>query len=334
MNLNNNEDVSSPAKALNLNNNEDVSSPAKALNSNNNEDVSSLAKALNRFNSQDNTNNKINEQITQYLNKTSPVNSSTNPSPQQGSAQAKADSNESPKIFDVRPNLVEANVSKSQDNSTSINNNIINNLNADEAIIQVNTSSDNSFSNNQGTDTFKEPNINPINIKQNTEPEVNFTNTLSQISGSTKPFEALGNDIADNIIQRARLFMEGGKSEIKLQLNPPELGSLKLEFAVEDDNLEAKITVERSTVKDIIERDIPRLRALISNADIDVGKLDVFLQEKEDGRWSFMNKDLQSDSDSKKTQDSSSQEKEYFEDDVDKESMVYDADSNKINYLV
>ena len=119
-----------------------------------------------------------------------------------------------------------------------------------------------------------------------------------------------------------------------MQLSPPELGTLKLEFSFEDDILETKITVERTAVKDVIEKDIPRLRELISSADIDVGKLDVSLQEKENGRQDFMNKDFHSDSKSKSTQDFSNQENEYYEDNADEEAMANNTESTQINYLV
>ena len=253
---------------------------------------------------------------------------------QYNSKLAQTDSNESQKILDTRPDSAGPIVSKSPDNTTSINSYGVNSVNADEAILQLNTSSDNSSFNNQGANARSEFYINAVNTSQKAEPGSNFTSTLSQINNSTKPFESLGSDTADNIVQKAKLFMEGGKSEVKIQLNPPELGILKLEFEVEDDNLEVKIKVERSVVKDVIEKDIPRLRELLSNADIDVGKLDVSLQEKEDEKLSLKDKDLQSGSESDSTKDLPDQDNEFLEDGIDEESIEYDEDSNKINFLV
>ncbi len=98
--------------------------------------------------------------------------------------------------------------------------------------------------------------------------------------------------------------------------------------------METKITVERSSIKDVIEKDIPRLRELISNADIDVGKLDVSLQDKENGRLDFMNKDFHSDSKSKDSQDFSNHENEYYEENLDAKSQESNTESTQINYLV
>ncbi len=254
--------------------------------------------------------------------------------PQYNSKLAQTDSNESQKIFDIRIDSAGAIVAKSPDTTTAIINAGVNSVNADEALLPLNTSSNNSSFNSQGADTPNESYINAVTTSQKAEPGKNFSSTLSQINNSTTPFESLGSDTADNIVQKARLFMGGGRSEVKIQLNPPELGILKLEFAIEDDNLETKITVERSAVKDVIEKDIPRLRELLSNADLDVGKLDVSLQEKEDEKLSLMDKDLKSDSESDSTKDLQDQDNEFLEDGKDEESIEYDKDSNKINILV
>ena len=275
---------------------------------------------------------KTSSEQTIQASKTS--DSNTNSLSQYNSRPAQTDSNDSQKILDTHPDSAGAIVSKSPDNTNSISNYGVNSVSTDEVVLQLNTSSNNSSFNNQGTDTHNEFNINAVNASQKAEPGKNFTSTLSQISNSTIPFESLGRDTADNIVQKAKLFMEGGKSEIKIQLNPPELGILKLEFEIEDDNLELKIKVERSGVKDVIEKDIPRLRELLSNADVDVGKLDVSLQEKEDEKLSFMDKDLQSGSESDSTKDLQDQDSKFLEDGIDEESIEYDEDSNKINILV
>ena len=284
------------------------------------------------FNSEENANENIPDFIkAQLAEKTSLAKSGINQTHQQGSTKNNADNNESPNIVNSTINSREANVAKSFENTSIANNNSTNIV---EANGPVNTSSDNSFFNNQGADTSYEFQANPVNIKQNTEPQNNFTNTLTQIGDSNKPLESLGSKVADNIIQNAKLYTQGGKSEIKMQLSPPELGTLKLEFSFEDDILETKITVERSAVKDIIEKDIPRLRELISNSNIDVGKLDVSLQENENDRQDFMNKDFHSDSKSKSTQDFSNQDNEYYEDNADEETMADNTESTQINYLV
>lgn len=275
---------------------------------------------------------KIHEILNgQLQDKAQFTNAGKNTQSQQDLMKAHIENSESPIIFDVNTNTAETKAAKLFDNTTLTNNNGVHSV---EDAIQVSISSDNSTLNNQGTDTAYDFNTNSVNISHKTEPDTNFNNTLSQINNSTKPLGSLGNGVADDIIQNAKLYLQGGKSEVKMQLNPPELGTLKLEFTFEDDILETKIIVERSAVKDVIEKDISRLRELISNADIDVGKLDVSLQDKENGRLDFMNKDFHSDSESKGSQDFSNQESEYYEEYENERTVASINDSNQINYLV
>jgi flagellar hook-length control protein FliK len=313
-----------PSSAQSINNSEAISSVSKSAGGG--EEVSFQAEAVNSQDLISNFGNRSSGQLTaQHANRTVPEESNPNLSLRQDSVQAEVEDSELHHAL---------NISKSQDVTTSLNeNNIPGNIRSDESTNQVTVSQDNSFLNNQGSDTAKEPSVNLTNIKQDIEPKIDFANISKQIN-VTQPFESLGVDLVDNFIQRARLFMQGDKSVIRLQLNPPELGSLKLEFTVEDDVLEAKILVERSAVKEIIEKDIPRLRELISNTEIDVGKLDVFLQEKEDEGFGLMDKGLQSDSESNQTQEFTNQEVEGFYDEADKELEPNAASSNRINYLV
>ncbi|MGR3292747.1 MAG: flagellar hook-length control protein FliK [Candidatus Scalindua sp.] len=282
--------------------------------------------------SDESTNNKENEMLKgQQQNKAVSPYADKNLQTQQSLAQAQIESEETPKIFETNANATEPKAAKLFDNTTLTSNSSVNTV---EAAMQSNASSDNSAFSNQGTDTDYNFSSNSVNNSQKIKTETNFNSTLSQINNSAKPLGTLGNDVADNIIQNAKLYTQGGKSEIKVLLSPPELGTIKLEFRIEDDVLETKITVERSSIKDIIEKDIPRLRELLSNADIDVGKLDVSLQDKENRKMDFMNKEFQSDSKSKGTQNLSQQESEYHEDNLDEEVTSSNSESTRINYLV
>ena len=326
----NGEEILSPTKSVKLNgekmlsptksmkNGEVISSVVKSAGSG--EEVLSLPKDISGQGLQVNTSNRVSEQLaSQDANKTVPEESNSNLSLRQDSVQAEVEDSELHQAL---------NVSKSQEVTTSFNdNNIPGNARSNESTIQTTVSQDNSFLNNQGSDTAKESNVSLTNIKQGIEPKVSFANISSQVN-VTKPFESLGVDLVDNLIQRARLFMQGDKSTIRIQLNPPELGSLKLEFTVEDDVLEAKIFVERSVVKEIIEKDIPRLRELLADTEVDLGKLDVFLQENEEERLNFMNEGFLSDSGSDQTQ-----EREDFDDGVNEELELDAVSSNKINYI-
>ena len=278
-------------------------------------------------------NNKTNETPQgQHQNKPLYTNADKNANPQQALTQAPIESEDTPKILEASANISESKSTKLFDNTTIT---ASNNINAVESTMQSNTSSDSSAFNNQRADVDSNLSSNAVNNNVKTSTETSFNKTLSQINSSAKPLVSIGNDVADNIVQNAKLYTQGGKSEIKVQLSPPELGTIKLEFKVEDDVLETKIVVERSSVKDLIEKDIPKLRDLIANADIDVGKLDVSLQDNDNSKMDFMNKDFTSDSKSKGAQEPSQQEGELHDDNIDEETVSNNnSESTQLNYLV
>ena len=278
-------------------------------------------------------NNKTNETPQgQHQNKPLYTNADKNANPQQALTQAPIESEDTPKILEASANISESKTTKLIDNTTLT---ASNNINAVESTMQSNTSSDSSAFNNQRADVDSNLSSSAVNNNVKTSTETSFNKTLSQINSSAKPLVSIGNDVADNIVQNAKLYTQGGKSEIKVQLSPPELGTIKLEFKVEDDVLETKIVVEKSSVKDLIEKDIPKLRDLIANADIDVGKLDVSLQDNDNSKMDFMNKDFSSDSKSKGAQEASQQEGELHDDNIDEETVSNNnSESTQLNYLV
>ena len=280
----------------------------------------------------ENASNKIEEILKgQHQNKATASNADKNLLAQQGQVQSQLEGEDTPKIFEATAKTVDSKAVKLSDNTTLTGNN---NINTAESVMQSNNSSNNSTFNNQGANAEFDFSSNAVNNNQKTRSDTSFNNTLSQVNNTGKPLGELGNDVADNIIKNAKLYTQGGKSEVKVQLSPPELGTIKLQFKVENDVLETKITVERAGIKDVIEKDIPRLRELISSADIDVGKLDVSLQDKENSKMDFMNKEFHSNSKGNNAQSSSQQESENHENNLDEKIISNNSESTQINYLV
>jgi len=305
-------------------------SDSNKISNNKTLDLNTLSNTSSQTN--ENASNK-NEDILkgQHQNKATASNADKNLLAQQGQVQSQLEGEDTPKIFEATAKTVDSKAVKLSDNTMLTGNN---NINTTESVMQSNTSSNNSTFSNQGANAVFDFSSNTVSNSQKTRQETNFSNTLSQVNNSGKPLGELGNDVADNIIRNAKLYTQGGKSEVKVQLSPPELGTIKLQFKVENDVLETKITVERSGIKDVIEKDIPRLRELISSADIDVGKLDVSLQDKENSKMDFMNKEFHSNSKGNNAQSSSQQESENHENNLDEKVISNNSESTQINYLV
>ncbi|MEK6737851.1 MAG: flagellar hook-length control protein FliK, partial [Planctomycetota bacterium] len=91
-------------------------------------------------------------------------------------------------------------------------------------------------------------------------------------------------DVMDQLFQRISLATHGGRSEIKMDLTPPELGKVKIHFTEEHDEVKAKIFVENAEVKATIENNVHHLRESIASSGINIHKLEVYLQNEDTGK--------------------------------------------------
>ena len=88
-------------------------------------------------------------------------------------------------------------------------------------------------------------------------------------------------NIMEQIFQKIRMTTHGDRSEIKLSLNPPELGNVKIHFTEESDEIEAKIFVENAEVKAAIENNVHRLKESAATNGIEIHKLEVYIQNND-----------------------------------------------------
>lgn len=91
-------------------------------------------------------------------------------------------------------------------------------------------------------------------------------------------------DVMYQLFQRISLSTHGDRSEIKLDLTPPELGKVKIHFTEEHDEVKAKIFVENAEVKAAIENNVHHLRESIASGGINIHKLEVYLQNEDTGK--------------------------------------------------
>ncbi len=87
--------------------------------------------------------------------------------------------------------------------------------------------------------------------------------------------------IMDQLIKKISLIHTGDKSEIMMHLTPPELGSVKIHFTEENDEIEAKIFVENAEIKAVIENNAHRLKESVAANGVDIHKLEVHIQNND-----------------------------------------------------
>ncbi|MBM4053993.1 MAG: hypothetical protein FJ264_04825 [Planctomycetes bacterium] len=88
------------------------------------------------------------------------------------------------------------------------------------------------------------------------------------------------NNVMEQILENIKTLQHGNRSEIKLQLTPPELGTVKLHFTEENDEIRAKIYVENTEVKAAIQNNIHRLKESIATNGVEIHKLEVYVQNE------------------------------------------------------
>ncbi|MCX7820139.1 MAG: flagellar hook-length control protein FliK [Brevinematales bacterium] len=99
-----------------------------------------------------------------------------------------------------------------------------------------------------------------------------FTSSLNKAN-----IEALINQITG----RALVVIKDGKSELKMQLFPPELGKMNMKFVLEDGQLTGKIVVSTKEAFMLFDHNKEQLAQSLNQAGVDVGRIDISLSDFE-----------------------------------------------------
>jgi len=95
--------------------------------------------------------------------------------------------------------------------------------------------------------------------------------TLKLPSGTEVPH----NQIVNQVIDRFTLNRTLESGSITMKLHPAELGELRMEIKVEQDNIKAHITTQNPQVQDILDRHLPRLREALEQQGLNLEQMTV-----------------------------------------------------------
>jgi flagellar hook-length control protein FliK len=141
-------------------------------------------------------------------------------------------------------------------------------------LVAQQTAANNSLKNTQG-------------LKAPTEIKVQSVNAVSESAGRTvegaKPvsaetLSAKGTTearVINQIINKVSLRANGSKSEVKIRLDPPSLGALRMNVTTAGDSVRTVIIAENHTVKQIIENNLLQLRDSMQNQGLKVDSFTV-----------------------------------------------------------
>ncbi|MCF6150341.1 MAG: hypothetical protein E3K37_17035 [Candidatus Kuenenia sp.] len=99
-------------------------------------------------------------------------------------------------------------------------------------------------------------------------------------NNTTTGSNTMQNNVMEQILENIKTLHHGNRSEIRLQLTPPELGTVKLHFTEENDEVSARIYVENAEVKAAIQNNVHRLRESIAANGVEIHKLEVYVQNE------------------------------------------------------
>ncbi len=158
-----------------------------------------------------------------------------------------------------------------------------------------NLDSGNSRNNNQqlldsGSEAPAQPTLSSP-VKSGESSESSFSQALSNLS--TDKSQTLGetlrpgtltftqsvheNAVLQQVAQKFRISPNLQDSKLVLKLHPAELGSLKIDIQLKDGAISASILAQSQNVLEILEKNLPRLKALMEDQGLSVGEIAISL---------------------------------------------------------
>ncbi|MBF0163012.1 MAG: flagellar hook-length control protein FliK [Magnetococcales bacterium] len=118
------------------------------------------------------------------------------------------------------------------------------------------------------------------------KPGVTSGNTLSPQS------PAFGDELAEEVGRMRFISRAGGAEQMRISLNPRELGNLDLRVAVDgDQRVHVMITAESDATRDLLNKQIPQLREALARQNLGMGEVMVHVDDGRGGdaaaQWGF-----------------------------------------------
>ncbi len=97
-------------------------------------------------------------------------------------------------------------------------------------------------------------------------------------------------ETVDRIVQAAQLLKTRGATRLRLRLNPPNLGGLRVDLSVRQGVLQGKIQAENPAARDLLVAQLDRLKAALEAQGLQVGEFQVgvdqsFQQASGESSW-------------------------------------------------
>jgi flagellar hook-length control protein FliK len=85
------------------------------------------------------------------------------------------------------------------------------------------------------------------------------------------------NDILHQVLHKFRISQHMQDSRLVMKLHPAELGNLKIDVQMKDGSVHANILAQSQQVQDILEKNMPRLKAIMEEQGLTVSDISIKL---------------------------------------------------------
>jgi flagellar hook-length control protein FliK len=99
-------------------------------------------------------------------------------------------------------------------------------------------------------------------------------NDLNAASGRA----AISDQVREAILGRVDEVNRTGRAEIRLRLEPPELGTVRVHLSQCEEGVHGRVVVQEETTRQLLEAQLPALRHRLAEAGISLGRFEVARQ--------------------------------------------------------
>ena len=143
-------------------------------------------------------------------------------------------------------------------------------------------------------------------------------------------------ELVNNLIQRFNVNPRLQTSKLSMQLNPAELGALKIDILVEGDSIKANIVAQSQQVLDLLEKNMPRLRTVLEDQGFKVDAFEISMNANGGQQKDFFQEQFSSQQQGFASNESPSRKNESFDVLMDSHdnSVENDEDTSGVNLTV
>ena len=108
--------------------------------------------------------------------------------------------------------------------------------------------------------------------------EASAESTPANLNGLPSPEE-----VVNQVVRGARILLKNDVTEVRIRLEPPELGTVRIRLVAGEKTLSGEIAVSNQEVKGIVESQLQQLRSSLTDQGLEVGRIDVSVRDDSRG---------------------------------------------------